>query len=113
MQAASDRLHEAFGGIDKGFAGQSMGGEHGLATDNTASKKRMSFSSASDMSKQQVEDLVTKLTIDEMKTKWFDEIYCKVKSERELPTHTWLQETWKTDDRWQLSRIPQVQYRTQ
>jgi hypothetical protein len=36
------------------------------------------------MSKEQVEDLVRKLTIDEMKTKWFDEIFEKVKSERKL-----------------------------
>lgn len=75
MQAASDRLEEGHVGVDKGFAGQSMTGEH----DNALSTKRMS--SASDMSKQQVEELVTKLTIDEMKTKWFDEIYYKVKSE--------------------------------
>ncbi|KAH6897394.1 hypothetical protein B0T10DRAFT_184355 [Thelonectria olida] len=89
MQAATGRLHEAFGGVDKGFAGQSMGGEQGIVTDSATPKKRMSFSSASDMSKQQVEELVTKLTIDEMKTKWFDEIYYKVKSELvENPTST-------------------------
>ncbi|KAF5023891.1 hypothetical protein F66182_4050 [Fusarium sp. NRRL 66182] len=40
-------------------------------------KKRLS----ADMSKEQVEDLVRKLTIDEMKTRWFDEIFEKVKSE--------------------------------
>ncbi|RSL65100.1 hypothetical protein CEP51_013041 [Fusarium floridanum] len=40
-------------------------------------KKRLS----ADMSKEQVEELVRKLTIDEMKTKWFDEIFAKVKSE--------------------------------
>ncbi|KAM5350479.1 hypothetical protein ACJ41O_006984 [Fusarium nematophilum] len=40
-------------------------------------KKRIS----SDMSKEQVEELVRKLTIDEMKSKWFDEIFAKVKSE--------------------------------
>ncbi|KAH7173767.1 uncharacterized protein B0J16DRAFT_196817 [Fusarium flagelliforme] len=53
-----------------------------VASGSTAStdsqmKKRMS----ADMSKEQVEDLVRKLTIDEMKTRWFDEIFEKVKSE--------------------------------
>lgn len=54
-----------------------------IASGSTAStdsqmRKRMS----TDMSKEQVEDLVRKLTIDEMKTRWFDEIFEKVKSER-------------------------------
>uniref|UniRef100_A0A4E9EB05 DUF7514 domain-containing protein n=1 Tax=Gibberella zeae TaxID=5518 RepID=A0A4E9EB05_GIBZA len=40
-------------------------------------KKRLSV----DMSKEQVEDLVRKLTIDEMNKKWIDEIFEKVKSE--------------------------------
>lgn len=43
-------------------------------------KKRLSV----DMSKEQVEDLVRKLTIDEMNKKWIDEIFEKVKSERKL-----------------------------
>ncbi|KAF4976860.1 hypothetical protein FZEAL_6525 [Fusarium zealandicum] len=49
-------------------------------------KKRVSV----DMSKEQVEELVRKVTIDEMKTKWFDEIFAKVKSElvEHSPTET-------------------------
>ncbi|KAF4458550.1 hypothetical protein FALBO_14719 [Fusarium albosuccineum] len=44
---------------------------------DAAMKKRASV----DMSKEQVEDLVRKLTMDEMKSKWFDAIFDKVKSE--------------------------------
>jgi hypothetical protein len=56
--------------------------DESIASGSTAStdshmKKRLSV----DMSKEQVEDLVRKLTIDEMKSKWFDEIFEKVKSE--------------------------------
>lgn len=40
--------------------------------------------SPSEVSKTRVEDLVKRLTIDEMNSKWFDEIFNKVKSEREL-----------------------------
>lgn len=59
--------------------------DESIASGSTASidsqmKKRLSV----DMSKEQVEDLVRKLTIDEMKTRWFDEIFEKVKSERKL-----------------------------
>jgi hypothetical protein len=61
--------------------------DESIASGSTAStdshmKKRLS----ADMSKEQVEDLVRKLTIDEMKTKWFDEIFEKVKSERKSTT---------------------------
>lgn len=82
MQAADQwppRRHSSGGRLDKGFDGLPTGGD---SNNEAIHKKRMS--SASDMSKQQVEELVTKLTIDEMKTKWFDEIYDKVKTEREL-----------------------------
>ncbi|RGP76091.1 hypothetical protein FLONG3_5482 [Fusarium longipes] len=56
--------------------------DESIASGSTSStdshmKKRLS----ADMSKEQVEDLVMKLTIGEMKSKWFDEIFEKVKSE--------------------------------
>ena len=47
---------------------------------SATSKNRMS--SSSDVSKQQVEELVKRLTIDE-KSRWFDEIFAKVTTERE------------------------------
>jgi hypothetical protein len=61
--------------------------DESIASGSTAStdshmKKRLS----ADMSKEQVEDLVMKLTIGEMKSKWFDEIFEKVKSERKSTT---------------------------
>ena len=55
------------------------------SVDSGSSDAQMKKRLSADMSKEQVEELVRKLTIDEMKTKWFDEIFAKVKSERELP----------------------------
>ncbi|KAI5457407.1 hypothetical protein BGZ63DRAFT_365135 [Mariannaea sp. PMI_226] len=46
------------------------------------------MSSAGEMSKQQVEELVRKLAIDEMKSQLFDEIFAKVTSERNAISDT-------------------------
>lgn len=78
--------HEGMREVDKTpLAGPAVGEGSVSGTSDgqasVASKKRMS--SASDMSKQQVEELVRRLTIDEMKSRWFDEIFAKVKTERE------------------------------
>ena len=54
------------------------------SVDSGSSDAQMKKRLSADMSKEQVEELVRKLTIDEMKTKWFDEIFAKVKSERKL-----------------------------
>jgi antitoxin component YwqK of YwqJK toxin-antitoxin module len=58
--------------------------DESIASGSTDSQSQMKNRLSVDMSKEQVEDLVRKLTIDEMKTKWFDEIFEKVKSERKL-----------------------------
>lgn len=76
--------HEGMREVDKtSLAGPAVGEGSVSGTSDgqasVASKKRMS--SASDMSKQQVEELVRRLTIDEMKSRWFDEIFAKVKTE--------------------------------
>lgn len=55
--------------------------DESIASGSTDSQSQMKKGLSIDMSKEQVEDLVRKLTIDEMKTKWFDEIFEKVKSE--------------------------------
>ncbi|KAM0352962.1 hypothetical protein ACHAPU_001846 [Fusarium lateritium] len=55
--------------------------DESIASGSTDSQSQMKKRLSADMSKEQVEDLVRKFTIDEMKTKWFDEIFEKVKSE--------------------------------
>ncbi|KAF4948357.1 hypothetical protein FGADI_9669 [Fusarium gaditjirri] len=55
--------------------------DESIASGSTDSQSQLKKRLSADMSKEQVEDLVRKLTIDEMKTRWFDEIFEKVKSE--------------------------------
>lgn len=82
-------------GVDRGLHKPAFREQHIQISDDSSSVDSGSSSSSSsdaqmkkrlsaDMSKEQVEELVRKLTIDEMKTKWFDEIFAKVKSEREF-----------------------------
>jgi len=58
--------------------------DESIASGSTDSQSQLKKRLSADMSKEQVEDLVRKLTIDEMKTRWFDEIFEKVKSERKF-----------------------------
>ncbi|KAF4451402.1 hypothetical protein F53441_5668 [Fusarium austroafricanum] len=55
--------------------------DESIASGSTDSQSHFKKRLSADMSKEQVEDLVKKLTLDEMKSKWFDEIFEKVKSE--------------------------------
>ncbi|KAF7539117.1 hypothetical protein G7Z17_g12496 [Cylindrodendrum hubeiense] len=79
--------HEAMSDVDKTPTAGPFGGEGSASSVSGTSESQGSvaskrMSSASDISKQQVEEIARGVFVDE-KSRWFDEILVKVKTERE------------------------------